>query len=558
MPRNPSSPLNPVFRESVKTATNLPVTQTADLRGITVDLRGPAASAGAVPQIDARGFIAQAGAGAAIGRAVSDAGDELAKIQMRQMEAINIRKEAEAMRSMDEEDARILAEIKNEPDETKWHDIAENRISALKTRLLDKEANPLSPVALSAITDRLEGWASRRRANIITQSADHSRQRAADEINGQIIRSMDRGDYGTARQLAQRGVEAGYFGDDQAARLEVEARKHAEAKQREAMTNQVIAVARTQGKAAADDLIEKSNADEVDKERWRSDAAQIHREQVGQDADAFEEAVYSGALSVPGEVDAWQQDNPRITSRMREQMKGFLTRKNDAMRKEVIRANAPELSSQYLSEIRALDPETATDEEFNAIRLKIAELPEGYRELPHSRLMTKFNKADDPIKPEHEVIETVEAELDGYLGAGLFSADTDPQLMPVPLDQADVYTAEEIKAMTPEQRAASKGNKAAIEAENKKIQARIDAAAKQRKAQVGGQVSRWLKANPKATPAEALQFMREKLPASTRAGMFDAFDMPSTVEGNGAQNDLPTRGGPVENTLLPPLLNPIR
>lgn len=533
MPRPPDSPLNPLFRESIKTASNYPAPpQTADLRGFIVDTRALQASAGAVPQIDPRGFIAQAGAGAAIGQAVSSVGNSLAEIQAKQMEAINIRKESEAIRAMDEEDAKILAAIKNEPDETKWHDIANTRIAAFRERLLDKEANPLSPVARAAIVDRLDVWQSRRRAGIITQSADHSRQRAADEVNAQIIRSMDKGDYETPRQLARKAVEAGYFGADQEAKLEVAIRDHADKAAREERMNNTLTVARTQGREAARKYADEHGADAIEKEKLLSAADSVHRDMLALKTEELSNAIASGQITVPAEIDNWEPDNPTITPEVRAQYKAHLIQQNNAIEKERQRANAPENMSRLVSEIQNLDPEKATDADFVRLDLAVQSLPEGYRRVPSQKLDIKLNRARSADNPDDDSVKLGDDILHSMLNAGKFGS-------------FDNGTGKD-----------SKGNPA-IGIENGEVSKRDPKQYQEaltRKAKVGGQFHRWIKANPKATPDEIQKQIYKLTGEPVAAGLLDDLfgPPPQSIGPVDLTGELPRHSaGPPENILLP-------
>jgi hypothetical protein len=550
------------------------------LRGIVLN---PQSLSGGSVEVDARGAMALGQGGARFGQGVASVGGDLMQLAEEQARAVAIRQETDAENEMADAEGKIQIAMTQEQDETKWAGIAAEHLGNFEQNLFGRE---MTAAARDAVRVKVAGWKNRVGHFVGMASARRSVERAREGIAAKATRMMQAGDYGGVDALLRQPGTAKFMGEDWVARQESATIEHAQAKQRESRANDAVTIARTQGKAAAIEYVHSSEADPVEKERLMAEVDSIHRDEVGKAGDEFEEAVYSGALKVPGEVDAWKKDDPRITSKMREQFKAYIARKNDATAKANIEARAPELSSKLLSDVKQLDPNTATDEDFNALRLQIAELPEGYREIPYARLMQKFRQTDDAKQPGKDVLEVVENELHSYLEQGLFSGGDDPALLPVPLDAADVYTAEELKAMTPEQRAAAKGNVAAIEAENKKIQARIDANAKNRKAEIGGEVRRWLDAHPDATRRKVLKHMREKLPESTRAAMFDAFDdsgpaqaeidaanrqnngepvgkgagksadagAPSPVEAN--DPPLPTASGGVDNILLPAGLVP--
>lgn len=94
------------------------------------------------PQIDARGFIAQAQGMAAIGGALQGVGGNLDKVQGEMSHAVNVRRVTEASLSTTQASQDIAAEIAQESDPTKWEAIASKRASETAKNLINPTDSP--------------------------------------------------------------------------------------------------------------------------------------------------------------------------------------------------------------------------------------------------------------------------------------------------------------------------------------------------------------------------------------------------------------------------------
>lgn len=97
---------------------------------------------GRAPQIDARGFIAQAQGMGAIGNGLQDAGSSLGQISGAMSHAVNVRRVTEAGLSTAQASQDIAAEIAQEPDPTKWEGIAAKRASETAKNLINPTDSP--------------------------------------------------------------------------------------------------------------------------------------------------------------------------------------------------------------------------------------------------------------------------------------------------------------------------------------------------------------------------------------------------------------------------------
>lgn len=97
---------------------------------------------GRAPQIDARGFIAQAQGMGAIGNGLQDAGSSLGQISGAMSHAVNVRRVTEAGLSTAQASQDIAAEIAQEPDPTKWEGIASKRASETAKNLINPTDSP--------------------------------------------------------------------------------------------------------------------------------------------------------------------------------------------------------------------------------------------------------------------------------------------------------------------------------------------------------------------------------------------------------------------------------
>lgn len=258
-------------------------------------------------------------------------------------------------------------------------------------------------------------------------------------------------------------------------------------------------------------------------------AKRVDRENISTDADALENAISAGEITVPSQVDTWQPENPRITPRIRELAKMHVARRTDAVALEVARATAPEASSKLMSEIALLDPDKANDQQFHNLRQRVAELPEGYRELPYSRLMRKWRKYEGEDEPDKTLLAYGEDILQEMMQGGSFGPYTHTK-----------------------QKTDKDGNPLFYEEGDQKGQPKVYhefvrgdwEKALGDKVTLGGKLSRFLQTSKKElTTDDVRKFLRDNTDDATRAGDVDRLSESlglGSGDPGGVVNDLPS------------------
>lgn len=100
------------------------------------------------PQIDARGFIAQAQGMAAIGDSMQSVGNNLAHVSAAMSHAVNVRRITEAKLGMSQASQDIAAEIALESDPNKWEGIAAKRSNETVKNLINPSDSPAARQAI--------------------------------------------------------------------------------------------------------------------------------------------------------------------------------------------------------------------------------------------------------------------------------------------------------------------------------------------------------------------------------------------------------------------------
>jgi hypothetical protein len=329
------------YEQLPKTQTNLGQFQRAEgLRGLNTDAGAAIESAGRHTTIDPRGFAVAASAVGDIGRAVAGQGGAMMELQIKQNEAINIRKEHEAVLAMELEQSAISADIANEPDETKWEGIASGRMKSLNQQLF---SSPLSPAAKEAITQRFGDWEKRQTVTTKINSAERSHAKAGDSIHANMIRAVDEGRFDDARELGRQGHAAGYLSESQLAQKEVEMRARAEQNARKAQAEgfeqgQNSAIAVTSGSGVEIALKDLDGGkfgafDATQKERIRNVIQGVGRDRSMEDASKLADAIAApDGIRTPEQVDAFESRH--LTPALRQEFKDGLLKRQDAAERE--------------------------------------------------------------------------------------------------------------------------------------------------------------------------------------------------------------------------------
>ena len=193
-------------------------------RGFRVDF-GPMPSA---PQIDARGFVAEGQALGAVGQGLQQASSAVQKLVEEGARARAFVQISDAQAKMSSAREQLGIEIAREPDPGKWEAIAQKYAESKPKDWLTKD---LSPDA----RDHVQALSNTWRASVL----DHTRILAAkrsitqqgEVLQAQRIRALDSGDLAGEEQARTLLKEFGHIGEDDFARLGIEARESVKRKE---------------------------------------------------------------------------------------------------------------------------------------------------------------------------------------------------------------------------------------------------------------------------------------------------------------------------------------
>lgn len=511
-----------------------PVTADPGPRSFRIDL-GEVAAAQAVPVLDVRSFAAAAGT--SIGDGLQGLGKGLGQIAEQQMASINRQAVNGASVKLEEASNQIAALFEKEQDERKWPAIFQEEAAKWKEVLLKDTS--LSPVARDAIEQKHAAWQVSGLGSVARSSHDRTLKRELEDREGARITAIHRRQFDEADSITAEQESLGLISSGTAAKQRVQTADMREKLAKEDLITSLYDEANADPRAFLEKYKERGDMDPAIHSRMVNHAQQVDREAVASDADKFQEAIANGTITVPLEVDKWDEANPRITASMREAMRSRVIRKNDATAQANIEARAPEIASQLYSEVKAFDWKRDGQEKYWKLRMRIDELPTPIAGEVSGPLEMKFPGRAGNAKAAPENYRVVEDTLESLLDRGAFG--------PHASGEAD------LSELFPQ---VSKGAYKAEFPLEKERAIRL-------KAETGAKMRRWLDANPDATPEQAQKKLYEVVPESSRAGLFDMLDAvqqgpiqpvagPETTPGTPKGNEmLPDNPGPGENILLP-------
>ncbi len=438
--------------------------------------------------------------------------------------------------------------------EARWGEVSNEAINEM---LGDEKLSPQARERLKVFGEKWRGDTSVRVAVRATQEIG---ERAENALFANIDSHRANGDFDAADAGVahiRNEVAAGrmrYVDPQRLANEEERNRAGRVAAAAEERQNTYIESVRSQGVEAAEEMLEDPSIDATERERLRNIGRSVYADQVTTDAESMIAAIEDGTLTVPGEVDQWQPNNPRITPRMRREARETIMRRNDAAARQYTADNAPEIASKLRSEVANFDFEKDGEEEYYRLRMRIAELPAPIQGEVSRGLEMKFPGRSSSDETPPEVKDLIEKSLHSMLTAGAFGAFTHKK-----------------EALVDEQ-----GKQKVSENGEPRFRHEFNSRDYQRalmaKAVAGGKWRRWADLNPKdaADPDKAQQKLFELVPEASRAGLFDMFDSapdaPETTDApvappisdgrrdrNGVpEPDLPSNPGPASNLILPP------
>lgn len=175
-----------------------------------------------VPMLDAQAAGMPGRAMAAGGAALGEASDAMGQLAAAQLRMVNERRVYEAEAAMDEMRSTIAARLVNEPDETKWGDIAETEAEAARGVILTDD---LSPDARDEIGSRFTRWKAQTVGQTRIESARESRRRLMEVKQAEVIRATYAGNVSGAEENIDNMVSQGLLPADDGERMKIQARE---------------------------------------------------------------------------------------------------------------------------------------------------------------------------------------------------------------------------------------------------------------------------------------------------------------------------------------------
>lgn len=205
-------------------------------RGFTVNA-GAVMAAQQTPTIDARGFVAQAGAAADIGAALVEVGGAAQRIAMERQEINNRRKVLEIESLMVQKRIDIAERIGQTPDDTEWEGIAAKEAdNAQKEWLKD-----LAPAVREEVYARATVWKNNLVAETGRAALGRSMDMLAADLETRRLAAIDGLNVEDAQAATAELLQRGLIRPDVAHRQNADTLEQIERKQREAQREAIVA-----------------------------------------------------------------------------------------------------------------------------------------------------------------------------------------------------------------------------------------------------------------------------------------------------------------------------
>jgi hypothetical protein len=379
------------YEQLPKTTTNLGGFQkSAGIEGLSTDNSASIRAAGAVAQVDPRGFVVAAQQVGDIGQAIAGEGQAIMAIRLKQNEAINIRKEYEANTSMEMAQDQINADLELEPDETKWAGIAEKHSTALRDSLLKQD---LSPDARDAISMKMDSWQRRASLAVTLNSAKRSNDKVVDAAMAEVTQLVTSKNYVLAGTKLKTLVDSGFVSKQEAARQEAQLKRLAD-QNRSSEALKFAAENYDVFRANPDQYLE--GLDIEDKLAIKSKADQINRNKIANSADDFSDKVAGKQFDTLKDLEAAFPADMRETTRL--EFKNMWKRMNNAETQAKLIEDAPMNFSRYKDYVKAYNrTEDPDGKRFVQLKLAIDQaIPEGLRLYLLNPLKAKYSGTGGP------------------------------------------------------------------------------------------------------------------------------------------------------------------
>lgn len=207
-----------------------PATMSRGVPALSLNL-GAATAAVAAPMLNVRAAGA-AGMGLAdLGQGIGQAGDALARLASQQAENVNANHILEAEGKMSSVKDEIAVAWLNEPDETKWKSIAEEKMSTAEGTILH---DGLSPDARDNISARMVRWRGITSGEALVASATRSREKLTGNLHATGMQMAAAGNAAGAGAVYDEMGRRGLWGADRVEAAKQDAAREAEAVARKA------------------------------------------------------------------------------------------------------------------------------------------------------------------------------------------------------------------------------------------------------------------------------------------------------------------------------------
>lgn len=452
---------------------------TMDLSGV-MQAAGRLGKAGMMPDINPAPFVAEAGALDAVGRAVTQAGGILEAHAMKRMEAKNDADLADAELALKNEQADFENWKMENPNPDTWGPEWERRgHEALQTQLSNEH---LSRSGREALALQGKRWLGNSLLDVSRDSTKATYARAASSVRAEYERAVAAGDFAGAEAAAAKGEEKGYFFPHQAqAMREGIVEKQKEFK-RDAEANVALSDPEgwlahnkkpAEGQSVHDYMAIRNVAEGAARDDFHN-AQKDMADFMATNPLATPEAVASaaGGRLRPGELAVWQGEAAKrldATEKARRASPEFIRQKYGELLDK-----AEQFSK---SDANVMDPKAR--EVYADLHMQALQLPENLRGEITGPLERKWRQ--EPPKIEGTVKEYVQESLKDFFNQGAFGA-LEKRVPKVPGDEGYLSYKPDFKTITD------------VEGRAKAQMARADAT-------LG--MEQWMKANPKATRAEA-------------------------------------------------------
>lgn len=504
----------------------------------------------------------------AVGRAVSEGGNIVTALAIKEQEARTHYQTAEADGVMAAADEEWEAHKLNNPDPVGWRDARAKQIAGVKSKILANDK--LTPAAREAITLRLTRHEGMALANVGKESAQRTFKLAASSS----LAAMDRftevqdpaGFNATLTDAANKGylfpheVEAAKQRFTQRG-VQIKAKIESEAF--DSAQNSVVTIARAEGADAAKLMVQSGTLGQFP----ALDAARL--EQLAEQTDGREQANFSGMLAeglASGEINSEAkikelaaQYPMRFRATLQEKARDYLKNRDEDNDREEREKFGVENAVALRQWVKEYDP--AKDAElaqyFDIVRETRSKVPEEMRGEILGELYKKAHAEAPKMKIRPEIQRTVSKTLDA-----LFDAETGsiPWKKKVPKTWKDSDGKVKMKGDKPLEVTDKTGN---VEYETVE-----DLGARQKAIKAQAIIERkmfdWFQANPALSdnPAAVQKALNDLLPEGTQMGALDSIFKAAPPRPAGkmssanraALETLPEPSGvEIEGDILPPL-----